>query len=263
MSDKPPACRVTRNATPYKANDKLAACRTPLVSLLSPHELKVVLQRELDLARQARRARDTPDSSRVYLRVRRVEARGVRHIEGFGPELQPAAFGDAELLEEREIASLEAVFAQNVRARIAVSELRRRRESRGIEPSLDRRIVQLARTQAVGPLAADADVGAVSRDGRRKRAPAAHYNDALNLPSSEQRVGETIRPVEQSLAAPHGQLVAPTGGQIVRNVEIRKRSFPGRIAADGRRVLALDALGESVREQIPEARRKALLQLRL
>src|SRR5262245_32376383 len=101
MSDKPPACRVTRNTTPYKANDKLAACRTPLVSLLSPHELKVVLQRELDLARQARRARDTPDGKRrVYLRVRRVEARGVRHIEGFGPELQPAAFGDAELFED-------------------------------------------------------------------------------------------------------------------------------------------------------------------
>jgi hypothetical protein len=68
-----------------------------------------------------------------------------------------AAFGDAELFEDREVESLEAVFAQDVRPRIAISELRRQRERRDVEPPLDRRIIQLARTQAIRPLTADAD----------------------------------------------------------------------------------------------------------
>src|SRR5262249_37062221 len=132
------------------------------------------------------------------------------------------------------------------RARVAVSELSREDERRGVKPLLDRRVVQLAGAQAVWPLAADADVRAVSRDGWRKRSPAAHPDDALNLPPAEQRVGESTRPVEKAFAAPQGQFVPPTDGQIVWDVEIRKRSLPCRIAASGRRVLMQHTLGKAV-----------------
>src|SRR5215470_4309648 len=87
--------------------------------------LKVVLQCELNLPRQAGGTGDTPAGGRVYRRAWSAEARGVRHVEGFSPELQPAAFGDAELFEDREVERLEAIFAKNVCARIAVSELGR------------------------------------------------------------------------------------------------------------------------------------------
>src|SRR5262245_57996261 len=225
--------------------------------------LEVVFQRELDLSRQAGGAGNSPAGGCVYRSVWSAEARRVRHVEGFGPKLQPAAFGDAELLEDREVEGLEAILAQNVRARIAVSELSREDERRCVKPPLDRRVVQLPGTQSVWPLTADANVGAIGRDGRRKRPSAAHSDDALNLPPAEQRVGEPTRPAEQSFAASHGQFVPPTDGQIVRDVEIRKRSLPRRIAASGRRVLMQHALGERVRHQIPEARSEALLELRL
>src|SRR5262245_42237346 len=215
--------------------------------------LEVVLQRELDLPRQAGGAGDAPAGGCGYISVRSVEARRVRHIEGFGPKLQLAAFGDAELLEDREVERLEAILAQNVRARIAVSELSREDKRRRVKPLLDRRIVQLAGSQAVWPLAADADIGAVGRDGRRKRASAARSDDALNLPPAEQRVGKSAGAVEQSFAASQGQFVPPTDGQIVRDVEIRKRSLPRRIAASGRGVLMQHTLGKTVRHQIPEA----------
>src|SRR5262249_54347102 len=217
--------------------------------------LEVVLQRELNLPRQAGGAGNEPAGGCgcVYRRVWGVEARRIRHIEGFGPELQLAAFGDAELFEDREVERLEAVFAQNVRARIAVSELGWADERRRVKPLLDRRVVELAGGQAVGGLAADADVGAVNRDGRRKRASAAHNDDALNLPPAEQRVGDSTGAVKQSFAASHGKFVSPTDGQIVWDVKIRKRFLPRSIAAGCRRVLAQHTLGKAVRHQIPEA----------
>src|SRR5262249_13558700 len=196
-------------------------------------------------------------------RVRSAEARSVRHIEGFGSELKPAAFGDAELFEDREVERLEPIFAQNVRARIAVSELGREDERRGVEPPFDRRVVQFAGTQADWPLADDADVRAVSRDSWRKRASAPRPDDALYLPSAKHRVGESTRPIEKSLAASQGQFVPPTDRQIVRDVEIRKRFLPRRIAAGRRRVLAQHTLGKAVRDQIPEDWRETLRELRL
>src|SRR5262245_64165854 len=102
--------------------------------------LEVVLQRELDLPRLTGGAGDAPGGGRVYCRVWSAEARRIRHIEGFGPELQPAAFGDTELFEDRKVERLEPIFAQNVRARVAVSELSREDERRGVKPLLDRRV---------------------------------------------------------------------------------------------------------------------------
>src|SRR5262249_61745519 len=53
--------------------------------------LEVVLQRELDLPRLTGGAGDAPGGGRASVRCWGAEARRIRHIEGFGPELQPAA----------------------------------------------------------------------------------------------------------------------------------------------------------------------------
>src|SRR5215510_15945280 len=116
--------------------------------------LEVVLQRELDLPRQTCGTGDAPAGGRIYRGTWRIEARSVRHVKGFGAELQPAALGDAELFEDRKVERFEAVFAQNVRARIAVGELRREDERRSVKPLLHCRVVQLARAGANRALAA-------------------------------------------------------------------------------------------------------------
>jgi len=68
-----------------------------------------------------------------------------------------------KLLEEREIERLVAVFTQNTATGIAVGELRRQDEGRLVEPQLHGGLVELTRSDAVGPLATHARVGAIAR----------------------------------------------------------------------------------------------------
>ena len=67
-------------------------------------------------------------------------------------------------------------------------KLRRDDERALVEPDVDGRLRQLTGTDPVRPLTADADVGDVARDGRRKRQAAPVVDDPLQLPAADDRV---------------------------------------------------------------------------
>lgn len=114
---------------------------------------------------------DAPARRRVYRRVRRV-----RQVKGFGAELQPAAFSDAELLEDREVKRLEADFAQNIRARIAIGELRWQHciASAIFSPQPYRRIKVLNAAKTDARISAEAQ-----KEALRQRAGADHRSALL------------------------------------------------------------------------------------
>ena len=132
-------------------------------------------------------------------------------LKRLGTKLHAHPLTDLELLEQRQIQILEAVFAQDIRARIAVSEVRRHREGRLIKPLRDRRIVELAGADAVGPLAADAGVRHIARDGRRERPPAAQHQNALHLPAAQHPFRPAVRTREKPLALPKRQFITGAG----------------------------------------------------
>src|SRR5262249_41570667 len=117
-------------------------------------------------------------------RVRQIELWRVEGVEEFGAELEIQTFRDAELLEEREIEIHPPRAVKNIAARIAVGELRRRRERRRVEPAVNCRIVQFAVASAIRT-AASAGVDRRRIGRRRERQARLKSADAINLPAAE------------------------------------------------------------------------------
>src|ERR1700682_1901568 len=79
--------------------------------------LKVEFQGKLYVPRSADRRRDhAAASSTIDIGTGGGETRSIGHVESFRPKLQTGSLADLELLEQREIEILEAVFAQEIRA---------------------------------------------------------------------------------------------------------------------------------------------------
>src|SRR2546422_9167067 len=83
---------------------------------------------KLNLARRADDAGNSSGVARADGRVRQIELRRVEDIEAFGAKLEPRALLDAELLEKREVEVHAPRPVQDIPARIAIGECRRRRK---------------------------------------------------------------------------------------------------------------------------------------
>ena len=78
------------------------------------------------------------------------------------------------------------------------------REGRRVEPLGERRVVQLAGTDAVGSLSADTGVGHIARHRRSERHAAAEQHDSLQLPPADHAVGQRVRTGSNALPLPNG-----------------------------------------------------------
>jgi len=128
--------------------------------------LEDVLQCHLHLARRTGCAGHAPARHVVNVRIGNVEARCVREIEALETELQAAPFRDLELLEHREIRTLEIIFPQDVTACVSIGVLSRQDECQWVKPLLDGRVVALAGAKTVRPLPAHTDVCPIRSDRR-------------------------------------------------------------------------------------------------
>src|SRR5881396_1217696 len=83
---------------------------------------------KLNLARRADDAGNGSGSARADGGVRQIELRRVEDVEALGAKLEPRVLLDAELLEQREVEVHAPRSVQDIPARIAVGEWRRRRK---------------------------------------------------------------------------------------------------------------------------------------
>src|SRR5262245_1337335 len=178
---------------------------------------EVELQAELELTGSAEGAGDPPGRGGVDRGGGRVEAWRVREVEALHAELEVVA----EALEDREVEVAERALAQDLASRVPVRELGGQDERCRVEPLLGRRVVELSRADAVGPLVPHAGVRPVRADRRSERPPAAQDEDRLHLPPAEERLRHAVRIPEEALAAAEGQLPARAQREVVGGVEGR------------------------------------------
>ena len=123
---------LQRRSREFSGKSTVAVCLPHSRTSLPP--LEVELERKLDVARRAERARHDAARRRIDITPRRIERRTIRQIERLCAELNAQALARLERLEEREIEVLEAVGAEDERPRISVSVISRRREIGLVEP---------------------------------------------------------------------------------------------------------------------------------
>src|SRR5438445_150622 len=95
---------------------------------------------------------------------------------------------------------------------------------------------------ANGPLAADASVRNIARDGRSERPSAAQHQNSLHLPSAQHASSDGICVRQEPVALAERQFITRAGGEVLWNVECRQRALICIIAAHRWSIRHADAL---------------------
>src|SRR5437867_8728542 len=94
------------------------------------------------------------------------------------------------MFEERKVGGAEVISPQNTTAGIPEGILSGKYKRGLIKIEVEGRMIEFSGATAVGPLAADAIVRNITRNGRRVGHTAAKIQNALQLPSSEDSVAK-------------------------------------------------------------------------
>src|SRR5262249_962397 len=144
----------------------------------------------------------------------------VEEIEELRTKLQPVAFGESDVLEQRKVHDIRARTFQDVAARGAERAERLRDEDAGVEPLGYRAPAagQVRVADQVGALIELARVRAIAADVDRERLPRLLGDDASRLPIAECGPERLVPELER-------QIVGVTDCQPVPDVEARQAAF--------------------------------------
>lgn len=121
--------------------------------------LKLQLKAELHLSCPAC-AIDSPERIEAERSTRKVEIYVIEKVEELGTELKPVTLADGRVFTDTEVPVPEPRTDKDVATGIAEGKGIGRPSKRiGVKPSVDGWMLELAVANAVGPIAAKADVG--------------------------------------------------------------------------------------------------------
>src|SRR5215510_7046742 len=176
-------------------------------------DLETELHRHLNLPR--RRAEEQARNhacARVADGVAgRGELRVIESVEELEFELVLETFAEARHLDEREVYVLLSRRAQNVAPGVAVGTrvVRGRRERAQIEPTVNRRMVELAGRDPVRAIAA-AGRAQVHQLVNGEWQAGTQQQDSAPLPTADELIGQPVCPSDKPFAFAEWQFIGPT-----------------------------------------------------
>src|SRR5262249_39908666 len=184
--------------------------------------LEQIFQRELQNARITRRAEASERPRRASRAGRRsrcdraeplgkVEVRMVEEIEELRTKLQPVAFGESNVLEQRKAHDVRPRTFHDVAARSAERAELLRDEGAGVEPSVYSALAagQVRIADQIGALIQLAGGRAIALDVDRERLPRLLGDDASRLPIAEYGVERLVPVLEWQVVGEIGSSKSP------------------------------------------------------
>src|SRR5215470_6162385 len=197
------------------------------------HCLEQVFQRELQNARITRRAEASERPRRASRAGRRsrcdraeplreIEVRMVEEVEELRTKLQPVAFGESNVLEQRKVHEVCPWTFHDVATSSAERADRLRDEDAGVEPPIYSALAagQVRIADQIGALIELARDRAIALDVDRERLPRLLGDDASRLPIAEYGVERLVLELER-------QVEGEIGRQPVSDIEARQAALEG------------------------------------